>query len=115
VDGTSDSYVAAQRRGPKRAARRGAFDHFASVIWPQRSLLTGREVPGPGPLEPEAWSKLQFLSGAVCARCGTPFEIAVDPGQLCGACIAYPPAYDRARAALVYGDVSRDLVLALKR
>lgn len=42
------------------------------------------------------------------------FEIAVEPGQVCGACIADPPAYDRARAALVYGDVSRELVLGLK-
>lgn len=31
-----------------------------------------------------------------------------------GACIADPPAYDRARAAVIYGDVSRDLVLGLK-
>jgi predicted amidophosphoribosyltransferase len=41
------------------------------------------------------------------------FEIAVEPGQVCGACIAKPLAYQRARAALVYGDVSRELVLGL--
>jgi ComF family protein len=84
------------------------------VIWPQRSLLTNREVPGPGALEPNLWAKLQFLSDPLCARCGTPFEIAVDPGQVCGACLADPPLYDRARAALIYGDISRDLVLSLK-
>lgn len=33
---------------------------------------------------------------------------------MCGACLSHPPAYDRARAPLVYGDVSRDLVLSLK-
>ena len=31
-----------------------------------------------------------------------------------GAFIADPPAYDRARAAVTYGDVSRDLVRGLK-
>ncbi len=71
-------------------------------------------MPGPGPLEPNLWSKLQFLSDPVCTCCGSPFEIAVEEGQLCGACLAQPPVYNRARAALVYGDVSRDLVLALK-
>ncbi len=84
------------------------------MFWPQRSLITHRELAGPGALEPELWAKLQFLSDPVCARCGMPFEIAVDPDQMCGACIARPPAYDRARAALVYGDVSRELVLGLK-
>jgi ComF family protein len=71
-------------------------------------------VPGPGALEPELWARLQFLSEPLCARCGAAFDIAVDIAQLCGACIARPPAYDRARAALAYGEVSRDLVLALK-
>lgn len=84
------------------------------MVWPQRSLITGRELAGPGSLEPHLWAKLQFLSDPLCARCGTPFEIAVDPGQICGACIVRPPAYDRARAAVIYGDVSRDLVLGLK-
>lgn len=42
------------------------------------------------------------------------FEIAVEPGQVCGACLADPPACDRARAAVIYGEVSRDLVLGLK-
>ena len=89
-------------------------DAISSLIWPQRSLISGKEVAGPGPLEPEAWSKLRFLSGPLCRTCGAPFEIAVEADQRCGACLADPPAYDRARAALEYGDISRDLVLALK-
>jgi ComF family protein len=84
------------------------------MIWPQRSLITHRELAGPGALEPELWGKLQFLSEPLCARCGFAFEIAVEPEQVCPACIADPPAYDRSRAALVYGEVSRELVLGLK-
>jgi ComF family protein len=85
------------------------------LIWPQRSLVTGREIPGPGAIEPGQWSKLDFLRAPLCQRCGAPFDIAVLDDQLCGACLAHPPVYDRARAAIVYGDVSRELVLALKR
>lgn len=87
----------------------------ASAIWPQRSLVTGDELAGPGALEPELWAKLQFLAPPWCACCGTAFDIAVEPGQLCAACLVSPPRYDMARAPLAYGDVARDMVLALKR
>lgn len=114
MDQTSPDYVAARRAKDKTRHRRRRSAGLASLIWPQRSLITNREVPGPGALEPELWAKLHFLSDPVCARCGTPFDIAVDVAQVCGACLAHPPVYDRARAALIYGDVSRDLVLGLK-
>lgn len=93
--------------------RRG-LRRVADAIWPQTSLVTGREIAGPGVLEPEYWAKLKFLTGAMCARCGVPFEIEVEPDQVCPACIARPPIYDRARAAVEYGDISRDITLVLK-
>ncbi len=119
MEPSSDAYVAGD--GPAGKPRRGrspahlrAARRVAGLIWPQRSLITHRELPGPGPLEPELWSKLNFVTGALCRCCGLPFEIDVEPDQLCGACLVRQPAYDRARAALIYGDVSRDLVLGLK-
>lgn len=116
MDGTSGDYVAADAaRGKPRRAIRSGPGALSRLIWPQRSLVTNREVPGPGALEPEYFTKLEFITGAICACCGVPFDIAVDPGQLCGACIAHPPVYAHARAALIYADVSRELVLALKR
>jgi ComF family protein len=111
---TSSDYVAASGAAHKPRRARSRLDALAGVIWPQRSLVTGREVAGPGALEPEYWSKLHFLSDPLCACCGTPLDLAVEEGQLCGACLAHRPAFDRSRAALAYGDVSRDLVLALK-
>ena len=118
MDQSSRDYVATSRAKDKTRRKAVRKKHpgagLAGLIWPQRSLITNREVAGPGALEPELWAKLQFLSDPVCWRCGAPFEIAVDVMQECGACLAHPPAYDRARAALVYGDVSRDLVLGLK-
>lgn len=111
---SSERYVATESRQPKRRLVGRVGRGLSGMIWPQRSLITHRELAGPGALEPHLWSKLQFLSEPMCARCGTLFEIAVEPGQVCAACIADPPAYERARAALVYGDVSRELVLGLK-
>ncbi len=110
---SSADYVAA-RKPEHKARRRKQSGGLAGLIWPQRSLITNREIPGPGSLEPDLWSKLHFLSDPLCTRCGAPFDIPVDVEQVCGACLAQPPVYDRARAALIYGDVSRDLVLGLK-
>jgi ComF family protein len=114
VETASKGYVAADKPRGKARRRNRVASALAGMIWPQRSLISHRELAGPGALEPELWSKLRFLSEPLCARCGTQFEIAVEPGQVCAACIADPPAYNRARAAVIYGDVSRDLVLGLK-
>jgi ComF family protein len=113
LDQTSPDYVAA-RKAAHKPPRVRKSQGLASIIWPQRSLITGGEVAGPGSLEPDLWAKLRFVSDPLCQRCGAPFDIPVDLEQVCGACLAHPPAFDRARAALNYGDVSRDLVLALK-
>jgi ComF family protein len=114
MEKASPDYVAASRPAHKPRRTQSHLEGLAKIIWPQRSLITGREVAGPGALEPEHWSKLHFLSEPLCACCGTPLDLAVEEDQLCGACLVRRPAYDRARAALAYGDVSRDLVLALK-
>ncbi len=119
MTGPSEAHVA-RRTPPGKPARAPARRSWSGarwlggVIWPQRSLVTGREVPGPGVLEPDKWSAIRFITGALCNRCGVPFEIEVDPDQVCGACLASPPAYGRARAAVEYGDATRDIVLAFK-
>jgi predicted amidophosphoribosyltransferase len=47
-------------------------------------------------------------------RCGFPIAGATSPDILCPVCLAQPPLYDRARAALTYDDLSKPLVLNLK-
>lgn len=69
----------------------------------------------PGVIEPALWSRLQFLGDPQCACCGYPLPEALEGGALCGACAGRRPAFDSARAALAYDDLSRQLVLALKR
>ena len=63
----------------------------------------------------DCWPLVDFLSPPVCLCCGFPFEY--DPGPsdtLCAACTARRPVFDRARAVLVYGELSRRLVLDFK-
>ena len=60
------------------------------------------------------WGKLTFLDGPACACCGLPFPVALEGENLCAACLAKPPAFDRARAILAYDEHSKGAILALK-
>lgn len=60
------------------------------------------------------WQQLQFITAPLCARCGTPFEHDLGPAAECAPCLADPPRFTAARAALVYGGPARAVLLALK-
>ena len=87
---------------------------FADLIWPPVSPLSGEDVPEPGALSPQDWSRVTFIDAPVCAKCGLPLPYPVGEGAWCAPCHARPPAYDAARAAFVYDEDSRALVLQLK-
>lgn len=87
---------------------------LADLIWPPRSLLSDARVDQLGTLEFDLWRGLDFLYGPGCACCGFPLPEAFAPDSLCPVCIAQPPIFDRARAALAYDDLSKPLVLNLK-
>ena len=58
------------------------------------------------------WSALHFLGDPQCERCGVPLP---HPGaRVCGPCDADPPPFDRARAAVAYGEIARTVALRLK-
>jgi ComF family protein len=62
----------------------------------------------------DCWSALGFLAEPCCARCALPFDYGEGAAVLCGRCLVEPPAYDRLRAAVTYGDISRSVALKLK-
>jgi ComF family protein len=84
------------------------------ALLPPRCLCCGMAVDRQGGLCPGCWTGLSFIAPPFCARCGLPFEYEAQDGAVCGACLAEPPAFARARAVLVYDDGSRPLVLGFK-
>jgi ComF family protein len=95
--------------------KRGVVSRLSDLIWPPRSLLSEEIVDRPGVIEPALWGELKFLADPLCSRCGFPLPDDVGPNAVCGACSGRKPAYDSARAALVYDDHARRLILDLKR
>lgn len=79
-------------------------------------------VSPPGGLCPECWEKITFISAPTCSVCGHPFEFLRENeagehdinGIICGACARTDPPFGRARAAFIYDDFSRKMVLAFK-
>ncbi len=92
--------------------RSGRF--LLDAILPLRCFGCGLVVPAESALCAACWSGLTFLSEPCCAQCGLPFPHDQGPKALCGACHSDPPRFDRARAALLYDDASRPLILAFK-
>jgi ComF family protein len=91
---------------------RDAFRKVADLVLPPHAF-DGGPAPQTAGLSAEAWSKVTFLEAPVCDGCGIPFEF--DAGvERCPACVAEPFAFARARAACLYDEHSRDLVLQFK-
>lgn len=89
--------------------------HLLDLLLPPGCMLCGALVAEPGKLCPDCWSTLDFIAEPCCPCCGLPFPLPVPSGMLCAACLARPPLFRRARAALAYGAGGRDLVLRFKR
>lgn len=66
----------------------------------------------PGGLCPECWPAVTFIAEPLCQRCGAPLDQA--QAEPCGHCLSSHSLIGRTRAAMLYDDGSRDLVLHLK-
>jgi ComF family protein len=101
---------------PKGRAGAKAFLRSAGdFLWPPRSLISGARGMGHGPLSAEDFARLRFISDPLCDLCGVPLDYRTGDETWCVVCLARPPRWDRARAALIYDETARRPVLDLKR
>lgn len=86
-----------------------------TLVYPPRCLSCGAQVDSDFGLCPTCWRDTPFIGGLVCESCGTPLPGEGDGHRIdCDDCMTHPRPWDRGRAALLYKDVGRRLVLALK-
>ncbi|NRB18262.1 MAG: ComF family protein [Rhodobacteraceae bacterium] len=86
-----------------------------SMIYPPRCLGCGDLVARDFGLCGACWRQTPFIGGTVCESCGVPLPGQADGFRLdCDDCMAHPRAWSQGRAALLYQDQARVLVLALK-
>ena len=91
-----------------------AGSRLVGSLLPPQCISCEAPVDTQGMLCPDCWSGVRFIDQPFCAGCGIPFEWDQGDDALCGAFIAEPLAYDRARSVMVYDARSRDLIPRFK-
>ena len=86
---------------------------LVSLVFPPLCVAC-REPVGEAGFCASCWSGLTLLDGPSCACCAMPFAADLGAEIFCAACLADPPAFDRARAIFSYDEKSKGPILALK-
>ncbi len=87
---------------------------LGDVLYPPKCALCSAPVDAAHAICTDCFTKLHFISAPHCDCCGLPFEVAPSGPLRCASCLADPPPYTLARAALVYDEVSRPLITRFK-
>jgi ComF family protein len=91
-----------------------AFKPLVNLVLPPRCPGCGVLVEDDLQFCGDCWGRLRFISDPSCASCGKPFADGRDDDLSCAECLAKPPLHDGIKAAVLYDDLSRSIVLRLK-
>ena len=85
------------------------------LLYPPQCISCQAPVQSDFGLCADCWRETPFIAGLACDQCGLPLP-GQDPGEraLCDDCMTIARPWDRGRAALLYDENGRRLVLALK-
>lgn len=84
------------------------------IFLPPLCLSCDAEVTEHGTICPACWSDAHFIATPYCASCGAPFDTPVGDGEICAPCLTNPPVFAAARAAMLYDEGSKRLILGFK-
>ncbi|MFZ7091040.1 ComF family protein [Primorskyibacter sp. 2E233] len=87
---------------------------LVQLVYPPRCLSCGGLVETDFGLCGACWRDTPFIAGLTCDLCGTPLPGSSDRAEHCDDCLATARPWVKGRAALVYRDRGRRMVLALK-
>ena len=94
---------------------RDKFQTALRVVFPPRCVGCGALVETDFQLCGSCWVKTPFITGLVCHHCGVSLPGSSDGRTvLCDDCLETPRPWSAGRAALLYQDSGRRLVLSLK-
>lgn len=87
---------------------------LVQTVLPPTCLACRKPAGTSGGLCPQCWQGAGFIERPYCERLGTPFAYDSGGPLISPSAFSDPPAFDRARAAMRFSDVARDLVHLLK-
>ena len=83
------------------------------LLLPPQCVTCDQPVAAPGQFCGACFARTSFITAPCCAACGCPFA-ATQAISVCDSCLARPPAWGEGRAALLYDDQARRLLLPFK-
>lgn len=91
------------------------FQSVLRSIYPAQCLTCEALTDIEHALCPDCWKAAHFIHGLTCDACGVPLPGATDEGPvLCDSCLTIARPWAQGRAAMLYGDRARQIVLGLK-
>ncbi|CAM2737749.1 amidophosphoribosyltransferase [Komagataeibacter xylinus] len=95
---------------------RKAATPVLDLLFPPRCLACGAEVAQAGHLCGACVGQMHLITPPFCRRCALPFSsrAAAGPDMTCTTCQQNPPPWREARAAMMYDETARSLILPLK-
>ena len=94
-----------------------ALSHCECVVdflLPHRCSVCMAELATAQALCPTCWKDLHFIKSPICARTCVPLPFDLGPQSVSLSAMRFPPAYDRARSALIYNGTARQLIHRFK-
>jgi ComF family protein len=90
------------------------FQALVDFITPPKCLSCRKNISMGASLCTGCWQKLSYLEEPVCNVMGTAFSYDQGEGIVSAEALATPPLWDRARAAVLFDDASKQFVHSLK-
>ena len=90
------------------------FQTALQLIYPPRCVCCGEMVESDFGLCGPCWRDTAFIEGLCCDICGVPLPGQSDQAEICDDCQSTARPWARGRAAFLYRDNGRKMVLALK-
>lgn len=86
------------------------------AIYPPQCVMCDARTDVDFALCGPCWAETPFVTGLCCDRCGAPLPGQGEPeaGVLCDDCMTIARPWSKGRAALVYKDKARRMVLSIK-
>ncbi|WP_412504296.1 double zinc ribbon domain-containing protein [Roseovarius sp. SYSU LYC5161] len=99
----------------KHSALKQGLQTALRLVYPPRCIICGQQVMSDFGLCGPCWRDTPFISGLCCDACGAPLP-GEDRGEtiLCDECLRIARPWSRGRAAMIYKENGRKLVLAFK-
>jgi ComF family protein len=92
-----------------------ACQSFLDMLYPRTCAGCGKlAAPEPGHFCWDCQSKILYVQSPYCSICGDPVEGRVDGSFVCYACSESAPFFDRARSAVRYRGVMRNILQKFK-